>query len=147
MIRKYTAKDKNGLIRLLKNHTPDYFAPSEEQDFIHYLNKEIQDYFVVEQEGVVLGGGGINYFPNEKIARLSWDLIHPNYMGKGLGRELTKHRINHILKNKNADKIVVRTTQLVYRFYEKIGFKLDHTQKDFWAKGFDLYQMERQINH
>ena len=39
-------------------------------------------------------------------------------------------------------KQALRTTQLAFQFYEKMGFELDKTKKDFWAKGFDLYQMK-----
>jgi ribosomal protein S18 acetylase RimI-like enzyme len=42
----------------------------------------------------------------------------------------------------SVQTIMVRTTQLVYRFYEKAGFKLVEQQKDYWAEGLDLYRME-----
>lgn len=38
--------------------------------------------------------------------------------------------------------IVVRTTQLVYGFYEKRSFKLEKVEKDYWAKNYDFYQMQ-----
>jgi len=41
--------------------------------------------------------------------------------------------------------VMVRTTQLMYRFCQKSGFELIKTEKDFWAEGFDLYQMELKI--
>jgi hypothetical protein len=39
----------------------------------------------------------------------------------------------------------VRTTQLTDQFYAKMGFQLERTEKDFWAKGLDLYQMRMNI--
>jgi ribosomal protein S18 acetylase RimI-like enzyme len=41
--------------------------------------------------------------------------------------------------------IIVRTSQLAYKFYQKVGFELEKTEKDFWAKGFDLYQMKMNL--
>ncbi len=142
MIRKYSNKDKSEIIELLRLNTPDYFDPSEESDLIYYLDNEVEDYFVFEQDSKIIGAGGINYFPKEKLARISWDMINPQAQGKGIGKELTKHRINLLNQNKEVELIMVRTTQLVYKFYEKMGFELEKVEKDFWAKNFDLYQMK-----
>ncbi|NDK55156.1 GNAT family N-acetyltransferase [Pontibacter fetidus] len=141
MIRPYTSSDKTALIDLLKLNTPLYFAEAEEADFIEYLEQHLEDYFVVEEAGAIVGAGGINYFSDDKIARLSWDIVHPAYQGKRIGSQLTQHRINHIKANPGINTIVVRTTQLAYPFYQKMGFTLVKTEKDYWAKGFDLYEM------
>ncbi|MPQ46845.1 GNAT family N-acetyltransferase [Marinifilum sp. N1E240] len=141
MIRKYAKEDKIKVIELVKLNTPKYFDPSEENDLKNYLDKEVEDYFVVELESVIVGAGGINYFPEEKIARISWDMIHPDYQGKGVGKSLIKYRIDYI-KAKNLFKIIeVRTSQLVADFYNKMGFELVNIEKDYWAKDYDLYQM------
>ncbi|WP_282016113.1 GNAT family N-acetyltransferase [Marinifilum flexuosum] len=146
MIRPYTNKDRSKLIELLRQNIPEYFAPSEELDFKEYLENEIEDYFVYEEDFEIIGAGGINYFPDEKIARISWDMIDPKHQGKGIGKKLTQHRINHLNDNLNVELIIVRTSQLVCKFYEKMGFELEKIEKDFWAKGFDLYQMKMDNN-
>lgn len=110
--------------------------------FFAYLESEVEDYYVYVEDSIIIGAGGINYFPDENIARISWDMIDPKHQGKGIGRKLVQHRIDHLNKNPNIDYIVVRTIQLVYPFYEKMGFKMDKIEKDYWAKGFDLYQMK-----
>ena len=118
-----------------------YFDASEEKDFIEYLDHKLEDYFVIEYEKKVVGSGGINYFPSDHVARISWDMVHPNFHGKGFGKKLMLHRIDHIKRNKAIHKIQVRTSQLAYQFYQKTGFTLEKIEKDFWATGFDLYQM------
>ncbi|WP_225312718.1 GNAT family N-acetyltransferase [Pseudotamlana haliotis] len=138
MIRKYSKEDKQKVIKLLRQNTPKYFVPSEEIDF----ENEVEDYFVYEQHSEIIGAGGINYFPNDKIARISWDIIHPNHQGKGIGKALMQYRMNHLIEKPNIEFIVVRTTQLAFQFYEKTGFKLIRIEKDFWAKDFDLYEMK-----
>lgn len=35
---------------------------------------------------------------------------------------------------------------LVYKFYQKQGFVLKATHKDYWAKGIDMYYMEYEGN-
>lgn len=142
MIRPYAPTDKQAVLALLQLNIPQYFAETEAQDLIVYLHEHLEDYFVVEEAGTIVGVGGINYFPGERLARLSWDIVHPGFQGKGIGTNLTQHRINHIRSNPTIDQVIVRTSQLVYKFYERLGFVLEHTEKDYWAKGFDLYQMQ-----
>jgi len=145
MIRAYTGEDLEKLIQLLRLNTPLYFHPAEEQNFIYYLENHAQNYFVVELDNIVIGCSGINYLDDGKIARISWDIMHPHAQGKGFGRILTQYRIDQIKSNPTVERIMVRTTQLVYPFYQKSGFALIKTEKDFWTEGFDLYQMELRI--
>lgn len=146
MIRKYTTKDKTKVLELLKLNTPEYFDPSEESDFNHYLDNEIEDYFVYEENSKLLGCGGINYFPNEKLARISWDMMHPDFHGKGIGRALVQYRLDHIKANPTIECIEVRTSQFAANFYAKMGFALESVEKDYWAKDYDLYLMKLKIN-
>lgn len=142
MIRPYHSGDKQQLLTLLALNVPRYFARSEVADFSDYLDSHVETYFVIEEAEHIVGCGGINYFPLEATARISWDIIHPDYHGQGMGRALTLYRIAEIKKNPAIEKIVVRTTQLTYPFYGKMGFELERIEKDFWAPGFDLYQMK-----
>jgi [ribosomal protein S18]-alanine N-acetyltransferase len=141
MIRPYTPADKEPLLYLLQLNTPTYFAEAEENDYAQYLDKYTEEYFVFEEAGKIIGAGGINYFPEDNLARISWDVIHPNFQGKGIGTQLLQHRLSIISSKPGIHRVIVRTTQLVYRFYEKAGFALEKTEKDFWAKGLDLYQL------
>ena len=71
--------------------------------------------------------------------------ILPSFQGKGIGKKLLVHRIAEIKRNQLIDTIIVRTSQHTDKFYEKGGFKLDFITKDYWAKGFDLYQMKIEL--
>jgi len=146
VIRKYKKEDQEKLLYLLRLNTPKYFAAAEEEEFIDYLDQEAEHYFVVEKENKIVGTGGYNLgFDNGKTARISWDIIHPDFQGQGIGKELTQYRIDRIKEHSQVNKIVVRTSQLVFKFYEKNGFKLERIEKDFWAKDFDLYFMTMEI--
>ncbi|MBQ4822119.1 GNAT family N-acetyltransferase [Aquimarina sp. MMG016] len=144
-MRPYTPNDKDSVLKLLDLNTPKFFDKTEKESLKKYLDNEVEDYFVVEENNEIIGAGGINYFPTERIARISWDFIKPNMQGKGIGRKLTEYRINKLNNNNEIDLIIVRTSQIAYKFYEKMGFKLVKVEKDFWAKNFDLYQMELKI--
>lgn len=141
-IRNYNPKDKNALLELLRLNTPTYFSPDEESDFISYLDKHILAYFVIEIESEIIGSGGINVTENQKTGVISWDIIHPNFQGKGIGKLLLEHRINFLKTNYLLDEIIVRTSQHTVNFYKKSGFELQEITKDYWAKGFDLYLMK-----
>jgi|SRR5690554_3868293 len=142
MIRKYSNKDKPRVIELLQLNTPDYFNVSEEKEFENYLDHNIEDYFVFEINSEIIGAGGINYFLTEKFARISWDIIHPKSQGKGVGKSLIQFRLNQLKNHPEIETIQVRTSQLVYKFYEKMGFELVKVEKDYWAKNLHLYQMK-----
>lgn len=141
-ILNYKQINKDDVVSLLSLNTPIFFAPEEKKEFIHYLENVLEDYFVIEENNQILACGGINYFPEEKLARLSWDIVHPNYHGKGLGKLLCQHRINLLKNNSKIDKIVVRTSQFTYKFYEKNRFRLTEVVENYWAKGYHLYKME-----
>ena len=145
MIRKYNPNDKTSLIAILRLNTPTYFHTSEEKDYKNYLDFEADNYFVVEENNMLLGAGGYNFKGDEKTAYIAWDLFHPDAQEKGLGSLLTKYRIEAISKNPKTERIVVRTSQLAHGFYSKFGFELKEIINDYWAPGFDLYRMEREV--
>ena len=142
-IRPYTPKDKDAVLKLLDENSPAYFDASERPELVRYLDEELEDYFVVEAQEGIIGAGGINYEPEKRTAIISWDLISPNCQGQGVGSELTQYRIGFIKAKSGIDTILVRTSQHTDQFYQKMGFKLMFIKKDYWAKGYDLYQMEQ----
>lgn len=145
MIRPYQPNDHAALIALIRENTPTYFAKAEAAEFSQYLEAETEDYFIVEAGGQIVGCGGINYEPEKNAAVLSWDIIHPEYQGKGYGRQLTHHRIALIRQKPGIDRIIVRTSQHTELFYGKMGFTTQKVAKDYWSPGFDLYYMVRPV--
>lgn len=141
-IREFKKTDKFFVLNLLELNTPKYFSPEEEKDLIYYLDEEIEQYYVVEYKNKIIGCGGINCSKDFKIGKISWDIFHPSYQNKGIGRLLLNFRIEKLKSLKKVQTISVRTSQLVYKFYEKCGFEIIGIKKDYWAKGLDLYDME-----
>ena len=144
-IREYRAEDKNRIIAVLRLNTPAFFSPSEEDDLIFYLDNYAQNYFVVEVDGVIEACGGFNLSDDGEIGKISWDIVNPQCQGKGIGTALTQYRIDK-LKNMEGIKIIsARTSQHVFKFYEKFGLELREIIKDYWAEGFDLYRLDNEI--
>ena len=141
-IREYQPTDKNAVIDLIRQNTPAYFAQEEEADFSNYLDSERELYFVLLFNNEIVGCGGINFTEDKTCGKISWDIIHPQHQGKSLGTQLLKYRIEKLKSVGSIRKITVRTSQLVYKFYEKQGFTLKEIKKNYWAKGFDMYNME-----
>ena len=144
VIRQFQVSDKSALLRLINLNTPKYFAVNEKVDFEHYLENERELYFVLIVETKIVGCGGINFEEEESIGIISWDMIHPEFHGKGFGKQLLDYRLAELNSKKSVKKIIVRTSQLTYRFYEKAGFKIVEIIPNYWAEGFDLYSMEMQ---
>lgn len=144
-IREYTPSDLGVILQLFRLNTPRYFSIAEENDLMDYLENHAGHFFIVESGGVIAGCGGYNLFPEQADARISWDIFHPDFQGQGLGSALLHYRIDRLNAVPGLKTITVRTSQLVYPFYEKFGFELKEMVKDYWADGFDLYRMVRVI--
>jgi [ribosomal protein S18]-alanine N-acetyltransferase len=140
-IREYRSEDLQKVLNIFRLNTPAYFSPGEEKDLIFYLENEIDNYFLLELNDEIIGCGGINFCEDKTLGKLSWDFLHPEFQGQGHGTFLVEHRISK-LKESAVKKIMVRTSQHAYKFYEKAGFTLVDKSKDYWAPGFDLYTME-----
>lgn len=146
IIRKYHHSDEKRIIELLRLNTPQYFSPTEEKDLVDFLTHHTDNYYVVEIDNTIFGCGGYDLLEDGKMARIAWDIVHPDSHGKGIGSALTKFRIQKIKEIEGIKTISVRTSQLVYHFYERFGFEIKEIVKDYWAEGFDLYRMERDAN-
>lgn len=142
VIREYKRRDKADVINLIRLNTPRYFAADEEDDLRYYLDNERELYFVLIFEGRTVGCGGINLDDNDTIGKISWDIFHPDFQRKSLGTQLLNYRIEKLRSIESIQKISVRTSQAAFKFYQKRGFELKEIVKDYWAKGYDLYNME-----
>lgn len=141
ILRKYEVRDEGAVLELLRLLIPRYFAESELADFKEYLKNNLEYYYVVEVKGQLVGAGGFNVLAENTTIRISWDFIHPNFQGFGVGKQLIAYRLKLIKELYPAHKVEVRTSQMAYKFYEKQGFLLQEIVEDYWAVGFDLYAM------
>ena len=147
MIKKYQALDRSPLLEVLQANIPKYFAPEEFQDFEKYLAKYANEYFTVHQDGIVVGGVGCKYDACKKQGIIAWIFFHPDFAGKGLGKLAVNHCLEQLKLNEDIQSVKVRTSQFANLFFEKFGFETILYEKDYWAPGFDLYHMEKEIEN
>lgn len=141
-IRQYTKEDHSSIINLLLLNSPKFFAPIEKEDLKNYLEKNSEHYKVLTIQNKIIATGGFNFISTENLVRISWDIVHPQHQGRGLGTTLLNYRMNLIRKLYGNINIVVRTSQMAFRFYAKHGFKTISVHKNYWADGFDMYYVE-----
>jgi ribosomal protein S18 acetylase RimI-like enzyme len=83
--------------------------------------------FVAEADGRVVGYAGalMNRGARAQVGTVSYNAVHPDFRGKGIGRALIIHVIEY-LKNNGArvlDVMTLDSDEPVIRLYEKLGFK------------------------
>lgn len=145
MIRPYQSSDRKELIKIFKLNTPDYFDPLEVDEFKEYLKSNSSTHLVIEQNGLVVGGGGYQLKDDNTIGQITWIFFHPDNIGQGLGSKLMHEFFNIFKTHTELKTIQTNTSQHAYHFFRKFGFQLSKTQKDYWGKGFDLYLMEKSL--
>ena len=145
-IRKHRDSDRERIIELLRQNTPEYFSPDEEKDLLYYLDYHADNYYVLEVDNVIVGCGGFNLSEDGETGKISWDIFDVKHQGKGYGSVLTQFRIEKMKEIDSIKTISVRTSQLVYPFYEKFGLEIREIVKDYWAEGFDLYRLDSDVD-
>ena len=141
-IRTAQKQDFKFLSKIFSLNVPKYFDKKELNDFKKYFNsKNLESYFIIESQGKVVGGGGYAY-ENMKTARICWLFIDPNYHGFGFGKKLVNYCIKILKNNRKLNVIEVETSNLTYKFYEKLNFKIEYIKKDYWPNNDDLYFMK-----
>lgn len=129
---------------------PLYFANEELPLFDAFLDRDALirgPYNIVFSDNVIVGCGGIalnqpTKYTNEPHVIMTWGIVNNKFHKSGFGKVLLLHRIEQAKKEYPGIKIALGTTQHTFPFFEKYGFKTVFFEKNHWAAGLDLYQME-----
>lgn len=143
LIIKYTPVFRADCIEVFKSNLPKFFAPDELQLFETFLDHDTEDnYYVVEDDGHLLGCGGIFLDKKTDEAGLSWGMVHARHHLKGIGKLFTQYRIDLLKKLYPAKIYKIDTSQHTAAFYEKNGFNIVCIIPDGFGKGIDKYTMK-----
>ncbi len=85
------------------------------------LEMELEDYCVIERDGLVIGCAALHPFPEAKMGELACLVLHPDYRGENRGRRLLEH-VEHRASTLGLRRLFVLTTRTSHWFLEQ-GFK------------------------
>lgn len=145
IIRNADQTDLDFLIKIFTLNIPKYFHKKELDDFKKYFNSNnIENYFVIESEGKILGAAGYAY-ENKQTANICWVFVDPDNHKNGLGTKLVNHCIDILKRDNQLNVIQLETSNLTYKFYEKLNFKIQYIKKEYWPNNDDLYFMNMDL--
>jgi ribosomal protein S18 acetylase RimI-like enzyme len=151
MIRSLKSTDYDDLKRILidTNHFNDEEIKVALELIETALNKDMmQDYiiyvYVIDDNGKT--GGYICYGKRpltDSTYDLYWIAVDPLIQGTGAGRKLINFMEEDLLKNRNGNLILIETSgkdgyEGERKFYEKNGYEIQTTIKNFYRPGDDL---------
>jgi amino-acid N-acetyltransferase len=136
-LRTATIDDVGGIIELLK--------PLEESGALvkrsrELLEIEIDQYIVIEREGMIIACAAMHPYHKERVAELACLAVHPQYQDSGRGELMLVH-IEKQAKSLGMKKLMVLTTQTAHWFQEK-GF-VQAEIKSLPVKRKNLYNIQR----
>lgn len=143
MIRPYRPEDLGAVVNVFRSNIPKYFTPPEEPGLHEFLGTaHVEDYYVLEMDGEVVGAGGIAYNDiDPPTVSLCWGMVRQDHLGTGLGKALTEFRIALSREKYPGLPITLGTSQHTEGFYEKYGFRtVEHTPNGF-GPGIDNCRM------
>ncbi|MBP2832136.1 GNAT family N-acetyltransferase [Aquimarina sp. U1-2] len=143
MIRPFKLDDKESLLRIFRLNIPEFFDKNEIKDFEEYLNQNAETYLTVEVDNTIVGGTGYYVNEDDNSGRITWIFFDPSYSGKGLGKQSVEYCLKIFREDKMVKKLIVTTSQLAYRFFEKFDYSINRIEKNYWGEGLDLYEMEK----
>ncbi len=140
-IRSANLDDIPGILELIK--------PLEQQGFLvkrsrEKLEMEINDYIVIERDGLIIGCTAYHLMQDKKSAEIACLAVHPEYQKSARGSHLLDHLIAQA-KEQQLKKLFVLSTQTMHWFIER-GFKIaDIDELPEQRKEFYNYKRNAQV--
>lgn len=135
-IRHILPEDNQAIKEIIQSSILEHGAPKigtaysddATQAMYQQYQKPRRSYYVIEVNGIVLGGAGVapldNYDGN--VCELQKMYFRPEARGKGFGKQLMLHCL-HRAKELKFDRIYLETMNNMYDaqgLYQRVGFKL-----------------------
>jgi N-acetylglutamate synthase-like GNAT family acetyltransferase len=131
-IRRLRNDDISACQEIVRTNWNDEIALRFREEVDHVLTNMAWPpiYFVAEEDGVIVGFAGMmESWLMEGVWDFIWINVHIDHHGKGIGKALTKHRINEVIFRGGA-AIHLMTRQPEY--FEQFDFAISHSYVGGW---------------
>jgi GNAT superfamily N-acetyltransferase len=146
-LRTYHPDDQDACMALFQDNTPHFFAEHEVAEYADFLERLPCPYFVVEDSGAMVGGGGIVIDEQEHRAGLAWGLVDRQRHRQGIGRFLLLARLDWLIRRHPEITIVeLDTSQHSYGFFATEGFVITKVSENWYAEGLHRYDMRLMLD-
>lgn len=150
--RNYTSFDEPSVRDILVSNIPKFFVMddmnmldnwlvAQNRGMVAYPPATADYFFVLESDSVIIGCAGFYILDGEKRAHLTWGMLDAAYHNKGYGKLLFHHRVRKITELYPDYKITLGTSQYTFRFFEKLGMKVESITPNGYGNNFDKYFM------
>jgi amino-acid N-acetyltransferase len=122
-LRPATINDIAGILELI--------GPLEQQDKLikrsrEHLEMEIDDYQIIERDGLIIGCIALHLFPDSKAGEIACLAVHPEYRQHTRGQQLLSKATN-LAKQQGLQRLFVLSTQTMHWFIEQGYQPVDKT--------------------
>lgn len=143
--REIEERDFDAALAIFESNVPEYFTVAERSSFTDFLLRLPGPYFVVEadSEGIVACGGYAVVEP-ERRGDLCWGMVRRDLHGRGIGRYLTKLRIEALRADVRVAHVILNTSHLTEAFYSRLGFYTSKVTENGF--GPDLHRCDMRLD-
>lgn len=140
--REIEQRDFGAALSIFDSNVPEYFTISERAPFTEFLLRLPGPYFVVEapSEGIVACGGYAVVEP-EGRGDMCWGMVRRDLHGRGIGRYLTKLRVEALRADARVGHVILNTSHLTEAFYRGLGFVTSMVTEHGFGPDLHRYDM------
>lgn len=138
--RAYDPDDHEACLTLFDQNCPDYFAPSERQDYQTFLENGPLGYRVCLHQNQIVGAWGLAVDRASHQGRLQWILLARRIKGLGVGRDMMSHSLQQA-RALDLNEIHIAASQKSAPFFSRFGAQPMSTTADGWGPGLDRIDM------
>jgi N-acetylglutamate synthase-like GNAT family acetyltransferase len=140
--RIYSKQDTEACLEIFRGNTPKFFGVEEEGEFASFLERMPCPFFVLEEDGKVIGCGGYFVSEQKRTAGLCWGMVAGEYHKRGYGKYLLLKRLDEICHDPHVERILMDTSQHSRGFFEKLGFVVYKVEENGYTAGLHRHELE-----